>query len=495
MPTRASVAPLKDVKTIREALAHPELIERVKAALPRHLSPERMLRVFALSVQKTPKLAECDLWTLLGAMLSLASLGLEPNTPLGHAYLIPFEKRKKIDGEWVTEKVECNVVIGYRGYLDLMRRSGDMKAIHADVVYDGDEFSFEYGSNMHLRHVPTGSREGRKPLWAYAHVSLSDGQAFEVLPYPEVMRVRDNSEGYKSALRSRDNKGARGESAFLKNPWVAFEHEMAAKTMIRRMAKTVPMSIEFANAAALDSMSEAGRADLASIGHMQVVDLAALEAPTDTPVDFSPQQDQPKQEVAATAQAPAASPPAAGLPPHPAVQVAKAAEPTPTKAEAKQQPAQAEPQQPQPGTFDLIDEEGEYVDVKPTALEFAKWLVEKHAKSRDPSLLLENNQQQANEVMADPDGGEAAVLLQALYGGTAVVDAAIEMPMRNNKPHLVAYVEAYTAALAEAKSEADMDVVIKANAKTVEALPGGTRVAILRAVAARKQALGIPQAE
>lgn len=262
-PTRAQFKPVREIKTIEEALRHPSLVERFKEAIPRHLSPERMLRVFTLAVQKTPKLKECDLWTLLGAMMALASLGMEPNTPLGLAYLIPFGKRTKNQstGKWEDDGCEVQVIIGYRGYIELARRAGSLVSLHADVVYEGDEFSFEYGSKAHLRHVPKGSREGRTPLWAYAHARLSDGEAFEVLPHAQVLKIRDNSQGYISALRVK----SRFPESFAKNPWVAFEHEMVAKTMVRRISKMLPMTIEMANAAQLDAMSEGGKADFAAI--------------------------------------------------------------------------------------------------------------------------------------------------------------------------------------------------------------------------------------
>lgn len=262
-PTRAQFKPVREIKTIEEALRHPSLVERFKEAIPRHLSPERMLRVFTLAVQKTPKLKECDLWTLLGAMMALASLGMEPNTPLGLAYLIPFGKRTKNQstGKWEDDGCEVQVIIGYRGYIELARRAGSLVSLHADVVYEGDEFSFEYGSKAHLRHVPKGSREGRTPLWAYAHARLSDGEAFEVLPHAQVLKIRDNSQGYISALRVK----SRFPESFAKNPWVAFEHEMVSKTMVRRISKMLPMTIEMANAAQLDAMSEGGKADFAAI--------------------------------------------------------------------------------------------------------------------------------------------------------------------------------------------------------------------------------------
>ncbi|SMF47426.1 recombination protein RecT [Azospirillum oryzae] len=261
---------------IQDLLQSPKTVQRFQQLVPRHLNPERMLRVMAQAVYKTPKLAECEPMTLLGSMMACASFGLEPNTPLGHAYLIPFEKRRKQGNQWVTERVDVNLIIGYRGFIDLARRSGNLVSIHADVVYGAygdmpaDEFSFEYGSNMHLRHVPIGDNQGRPPLWAYAHASLKDGQAFEALPYARVLRIRDNSQGYQAALSAKQeaerNPSQSGWKmrSFDSSPWVAHEHEMAAKTMIRRLSKALPMSIEFANAVQLDAMSDTGGVNYAA---------------------------------------------------------------------------------------------------------------------------------------------------------------------------------------------------------------------------------------
>lgn len=256
-------APQTEPPKIQQLLQSPEMVKRMQAVLPRHLSPERMLRVMAQAVFKTPKLAECHPITLLGAMMACASLGLEPNTPLGHAYLIPFEKRKKDGEKWITERVDVQLIIGYKGLLDLARRSGTLESVHADVVYEGDEFSFEYGTNMHLRHRPMGERENRVPIWAYAHAKLKDGgQAFEVLPYGQVLTIRNGSQGYGEAVK----KAQREKRALTDkdSPWIKHEHEMVAKTMFRRLSKWLSLSIEFANAAELDRMSDAGTANLAA---------------------------------------------------------------------------------------------------------------------------------------------------------------------------------------------------------------------------------------
>jgi recombination protein RecT len=236
-PTRQQMVPLKDCRTIGEALQSAEMVERLKQAVPRHLSPERMLRVLALAVNKTPKLQEANMMGLLAAMLGLASLGLEPNTPLGHAFLIPFNNRR-------AQRVDVQVVIGYPGLIDLARRSGELKAIHADVVYQGDEFEFMYGTEQYLRHRPAAHRSD-KPLYAYAVAHLRDGGvAFEVMAWSEVMAIRNGSQGY---LRDKEN-----------SPWAKHEAEMAKKTAVRRLIKWLPRSVEMANAAELEDRTQMG---------------------------------------------------------------------------------------------------------------------------------------------------------------------------------------------------------------------------------------------
>ena len=85
VPKRGDFKPLNKVATLGEMFEHPDFKNRIAAAAPRHMHAERLLRTFVLAVQKTPKLAQVSPMNMLGAFITLASLGLEPNTPLGHA--------------------------------------------------------------------------------------------------------------------------------------------------------------------------------------------------------------------------------------------------------------------------------------------------------------------------------------------------------------------------------------------------------------------------
>lgn len=228
--------PLRQVANVRELLVNDQARQQLAAVAAAHMRPEQMLRLMANAIRTTPQLAECDPLSLLGCMMTCASLGLMPNTPLQSAYLIPFKNKRK----GITE---VQLVVGYRGMIDLARRSGHIRNIHGDVVYEGDEFSFEYGSNQHLKHRPKGKRVN--PVYAYCHATLTDGEAFVVLPWDEVMAIRDASQGYRTAVQYGKKD----------TPWIAHEHAMASKTAVRALFKYLPISIEMDNGKLGDALT------------------------------------------------------------------------------------------------------------------------------------------------------------------------------------------------------------------------------------------------
>ena len=226
--------------TIKQLLEAETTRSRFRQIVPEHLTPERLIRICMLSLSNE-KLAKCDPITLLGAFMVLGSLGLEPNTTLGHAYLLPFWNSKE-------KKNDIQLIIGYKGYIDLARRSGQLVSIHADVVRASDKFSYEYGTNEHLMHCPSFADDQSTPLCAYAYARVTGGQAFEVMPWPKVLAVRNSSAGYRSGY----------------SPWMTHEDEMAKKTAIRRLAKVLPLSPAFMKAAAIDGKAETGQLDVSA---------------------------------------------------------------------------------------------------------------------------------------------------------------------------------------------------------------------------------------
>ncbi|MDC8446065.1 MAG: recombinase RecT [Nitrosomonas sp.] len=216
----------------------------ISKMLPKHLNAERLLKVAQIAATTTPALAKCDVPSLIGAIGQCAQMGLEPNTVLGHAYLLPFNtKRKDANGneKWVNS---VQVIIGYKGLIDLARRSGQIISIAAHEVCGNDRFELVYGLDEKLNHTPAMEARG-EVIGFYAIAKLKDGgHAFEFMSRYQVEEIKAASE--------RKNKR---ESSVWKDHFI----EMGRKTVIRRLAKYLPLSIEFQTASALDGMADAGK--------------------------------------------------------------------------------------------------------------------------------------------------------------------------------------------------------------------------------------------
>ena len=149
----------------------------IQKALPAAITPERFTRMTLSALNTTPKLAECTQMSFLSAMMSAAQLGLEPNTPLGQAYLIPYRNKGKL---------ECQFQIGYKGLLDLAYRNPDIQTVQAQCVYEADEFEYELGLEPKLKHKPALVNRGNL-IAVYAFwKSKNGGYGFEVMSKDDV---------------------------------------------------------------------------------------------------------------------------------------------------------------------------------------------------------------------------------------------------------------------------------------------------------------------
>ena len=212
------------------------LLEQMKGeiarCLPKHLTPERMARIAMTELRKTPKLQECDPLSFIAAIMQASQLGLEPGI-LGSCYLIPFNNNQ-------TGKVECTFMPGYRGFLDLARRSGQIVSLVARAVYANDEFSYEFGLKEDLTHKPAMNDRGEL-VAVYAVAILKDGgHQFDVMSRKDVDMIKNQS-------KSKNN-----------GPWVTHYEEMAKKTVLRKLFKWLPCSVEMQKAVSLDELQEAG---------------------------------------------------------------------------------------------------------------------------------------------------------------------------------------------------------------------------------------------
>jgi recombination protein RecT len=245
-------------------------------ALPKHLNPERMARIVLTEIRRVPKLAECGRDSLLGAVMTCSQLGLEPGNGLGHAYLLPFERRSKVGGQWQTVGIDCQLIIGYRGMIDLARRSGQIVSLSARAVCEGDRFSYRYGLDETIEHQPGDGVRGNL-THVYAVAKLKDGGVqFEVMSRAEVEKVRAQSKAKDSG------------------PWVSHFEEMAKKTAIRRLFKYLPVSIEMQRAVTLDEQADAGMQQEHNVIDMDGGDYGApdpqtgeIDAPAKTYAQFA----------------------------------------------------------------------------------------------------------------------------------------------------------------------------------------------------------------
>lgn len=200
----------------------------IKKALPSVITPERFTRMVLSALSVNPKLAACTPKSFLGAMMSAAQLGLEPNTPLGQAYLIPY-KNKGVD--------EVQFQIGYKGLIDLAYRSGEVEVVQSQVVHENDEFECQYGLEPKLTHKPADKDRG-EPIKVYAvFKTKSGGYGFEVMSMDD---VRKHAEQYSQAYRSSFS------------PWKTNFLEMAKKTVLKRALKYAPLKSDFVRAIVQD---------------------------------------------------------------------------------------------------------------------------------------------------------------------------------------------------------------------------------------------------
>jgi phage RecT family recombinase len=143
----------------------------IKERLPKHLTPDRMLKVSLTIIHKTPLLQECTTSSLVQCVLDAAELGLEPGSALGHCYLVPYKRHdKKTNKNWM----EAQLQVGYKGFIELSLRSGRTVDVDADVIHEHDTWSAERGTDSKLKHIPNFGKPGAM-VAAYAVATLANG--------------------------------------------------------------------------------------------------------------------------------------------------------------------------------------------------------------------------------------------------------------------------------------------------------------------------------
>lgn len=203
-----------------------QMMPQIIKALPKYITPDRLARIILTEVSNNTKLMDCTKESFLGAVMQSAELGLAPGT-LGQCYFIPFNKSKKVGREWLKQS-EVTFMIGYKGYLELFRRSGEVSKAMAKAVHVNDDFTYSEGTDGGLRHTPN-LRGDRGDVFAYYfYAKFTNGEDFAyVMSKDEVIEHRKNTK--KSDSQS---------------PWDTDFDAMACKTCIRLGAKYMPISAE-----------------------------------------------------------------------------------------------------------------------------------------------------------------------------------------------------------------------------------------------------------
>lgn len=221
------VATADEPPTIRKLIEDPLMQAEIEKALPTAMTPKRFTRLLLTAVNSNPLLLQCNPRSLLASGMQCAQLGLEPNTPLGHCWLLPFRNHKK-------NIVEVQFILGYRGIIDLAHRSDHILSVEARTVHEHDAFDYQFGLNEKLDHVPVLTDPG-EPIAYYGIARFTGGGHYWVVLSPATIEEH-------RARSSSPNSPA----------WKDDYDAMARKTAVRVMAPYLPLSAVAAEGIAAD---------------------------------------------------------------------------------------------------------------------------------------------------------------------------------------------------------------------------------------------------
>lgn len=231
----------------------------IKKALPSVITPERFTRMVFTALSSNKKLQACTPESFLGAMMQAAQLGVEPNTPIGQAYLIPYGNQVQFQ-------------LGYKGLIDLAYRSGEVQSIQAHEVHENDTFEYELGLDPKLKHIPAMKDRGA------------------VVLYYAVIKLKNGGEGFEVMSRDDVDQFARAKSKTYKNgPWQTDFDEMAKKTVLKKVLKYAPLKSDFAKQVKEDETIKSNISEnMADLPDETVTIDAEAQMPQDEEIPFDP---------------------------------------------------------------------------------------------------------------------------------------------------------------------------------------------------------------
>lgn len=221
----------EDVKLTKN-MTIPDMVKammpEIRRALPTVITPERFTRIALSALNNTPALQQCTPMSFLAALMNAAQLGLEPNTPLGQAYLIPYKNKGNL---------ECQFQIGYKGLIDLAYRNGQIQTIQAQAVYEHDFFEYEYGLEPRLVHKPAFSDRGEVIYFYAIFKTVNGGFGMAVMSKADMdLYAKTYSKAFDTSY----------------SPWKTDYESMAKKTVIKQALKYAPIKTDFQRALSTD---------------------------------------------------------------------------------------------------------------------------------------------------------------------------------------------------------------------------------------------------
>lgn len=213
--------------------------------LPETVPVDTFLRLALTELQRNDDLQKCTGSSLLGALMLSAQLGLEPGGPLGHLYLTP----RRLKGEMTVVPI-----IGYKGLVELARRSGQVGTVKAQIIRDGDLFDQGFDTSRGGEYTvwrPADHDEKRPATGVLAWATLTGSDAVQTRYTPI------------DAVNARRDRGAAGQ----KGPWATDRDAMIRKTGIRALAPDLPQSTALALAQRSDERVTEYRTDAGLIDH------------------------------------------------------------------------------------------------------------------------------------------------------------------------------------------------------------------------------------
>ena len=232
LAAQANAAAAKEEVKLTKNMTIPDMekamMPEIKRALPAVITPERFTRIALSALNNTPALQQCTPMSFLAALMNAAQLGLEPNTPLGQAYLIPYKNKGNL---------ECQFQIGYKGLIDLAYRNGQIQTIQAHAVYEHDFFEYEYGLEPRLVHKPAFSERGEVIYFYAIFKTVNGGFGLAVMSKVDMdLYAKTYSKAFDTSY----------------SPWKTDYESMAKKTVIKKALKYAPIKTDFQRALSTD---------------------------------------------------------------------------------------------------------------------------------------------------------------------------------------------------------------------------------------------------